>query len=203
MDLQLTTYASCEAQVAALSDDIAYNNHDIDDGLRAGLFAPEDPAEVPLVGPVFAAIEARYPGLERSRLIHEAVRKLISLMVGDLLAETRRRLAEARPQSADDVRRMGRPVVAFSEEMQSHDRALKAFLFKRMYRHYKVNRMTAKAKRVVRELFAQFLQEPDGLPPEWQARTNGPNSARTARVVADYIAGMTDNYALREHGRLF
>lgn len=203
MDLQLTSYASCEAQVAALSDDIAYNNHDIDDGLRAGLFEPEDLAEVPLVGPVFADIKARYPGLERSRLIHEAVRKLISLMVGDLLAETRRRLAEAKPRSADDVRALGRPIVAFSQEMQEHDRALKAFLFKRMYRHYKVNRMTSKAKRVVRDLFALFLQEPDGLPPEWQARTNGPGTPRTARVVADYIAGMTDGYALREHERLF
>ncbi len=203
MDLQLMTYASCEAQVAALSDDIAYNNHDTDDGLRAGLFAPEDLAEVPLVGPVFAEIKARYPGLERSRLIHEAVRKLISLMVGDLLAETRRRLAEAKPNSADEVRALGRPIVAFSQEMQEHDRALKAFLFKRMYRHYKVNRMTSKAKRVVRDLFALFLQEPDGLPPEWQARTNGPGTPRTARVVADYIAGMTDGYALREHERLF
>ncbi|HEU0071993.1 MAG TPA: deoxyguanosinetriphosphate triphosphohydrolase [Alphaproteobacteria bacterium] len=203
MDLQLMTYASCEAQVAALSDDIAYNNHDIDDGLRAGLFAPEDLAEVPLVGPVFADIKARYPGLERTRLIHEAVRKLISLMVGDLLVETCRRLAEAKPGSADAVRALGRPIVAFSQEMQEHDRALKAFLFKRMYRHYKVNRMTSKAKRVVRDLFALFLQEPDGLPPEWQARTNGPGTPRTARVVADYIAGMTDGYALREHERLF
>ncbi|MFN4282757.1 MAG: deoxyguanosinetriphosphate triphosphohydrolase [Alphaproteobacteria bacterium] len=203
VDLHLTSYASCEAQVAALSDDIAYNNHDIDDGLRAGLFAPEDLAEVPLVGPVFAEIKARYPGLERSRLIHEAVRKLISLMVGDLLAETRRRLAEAKPGSADDVRALGRPIVAFSQEMQEHDRALKAFLFKRMYRHYKVNRMTSKAKRVVRDLFALFLQEPDSLPSEWQARTNGPGTPKTARVVADYIAGMTDGYAMRERERLF
>ncbi len=201
-DLELTSYASCEAQVAALSDDIAYNNHDIDDGLRAGLFAPEDLAEVPLVGPVFAEIEAHYPGLDRTRLIHEAVRKLISLMVGDLLAETRKRLVEHRPGSADDVRHLGRPIVAFSQEMQEHDRTLKAFLFKRMYRHYKVTRMTSKAKRVVRDLFAQYFQEPDGLPPEWQARTNGAGTPRTARVVADYIAGMTDGYALREHERL-
>ncbi len=202
-DLQLTTYASTEAQVAALSDDIAYNNHDIDDGLRAGLFDPEDLADVPLVGPVFAEVGQRYPGLERQRLIHESVRRVIDLMVADLLAETRRRLAEANPQSADDIRALSRPVVAFSDAMSANDKALKSFLFKRMYRHYKVNRMTAKAKRVVRDLFAQFFEDPDCLPDEWRERADGAGTPRTARVVADYIAGMTDGYALREHARLF
>jgi dGTPase len=202
-DLQLTTYASAEAQVAALSDDIAYNNHDIDDGLRANLFAPEDLAEVPLVGPVFAEVERRYPGLERQRLIHESVRRLIDLMVADLLSETRRRLTAADPRSTDDIRALGQPVVAFSTGMAENDKALKSFLFKRMYRHYKVNRMTAKAKRVVRDLFAQFFDDPDCLPDEWRQRANGPGTPRTARVAADYIAGMTDGYALREHARLF
>jgi dGTPase len=202
-DLQLTTYASAEAQVAALSDDIAYNNHDIDDGLRAGLFDPENLADVPLVGPVFAEVGRRYPGLERQRLIHESVRRVIDLMVADLLAETRRRLAEASPQSADDIRALERPVVAFSDAMAANDKALKSFLFKRMYRHYKVNRMTAKAKRVVRDLFDQFFEDPDCLPDEWRERADGAGTPRTARVVADYIAGMTDGYALREHARLF
>jgi dGTPase len=202
-DLQLTSYASTEAQVAALSDDIAYNNHDIDDGLRAGLFGPEDLADVPLVGPVFAEVGRRYPGLERQRLIHESIRRLIDIMVADLLTETRRRLSAADPRAADDVRALDHPVVAFSDAMAANDKALKSFLFKRMYRHYKVNRMTAKAKRVVRDLFAQFFEEPDCLPDEWRARADGAGTARTARVVADYIAGMTDGYALREHARLF
>ena len=203
VDLELTSYPSTEAQVAALSDDIAYNNHDIDDGLRAGLFAPEDLADVPLVGPVFAEIGKRHPGLERTRLIHESIRRLIDLMVADLLAETRRRLTAAAPTSADAVRALDHPVVSFSDAMTANDKALKSFLFKRMYRHYKVNRMTAKAKRVVRDLFTQFFDDPDCLPDEWRARADGPGTPRTARVVADYIAGMTDGYALREHARLF
>ena len=202
-DLHLISYASAEAQVAALADDIAYNNHDIDDGLRAGLFAPEDLADVPLVGPVFAEVALRYPGLERQRLIHESVRRLIDLMVADLLSETRRRLAAANPRSADDVRALDHPVAAFSDAMAANDKALKSFLFNRMYRHYKVNRMTAKAKRVVRDLFDQFFEDPDCLPDEWRGRADGAGTPRTARVVADYIAGMTDGYALREHSRLF
>lgn len=202
-DLQLTGYASAEAQVAALSDDIAYNNHDIDDGLRAGLFSPDDLAEVPLVGPVFAEVARRYPGLERQRLIHESVRRVIDLMVADLLSETRLRLAAAAPASVAAIRALDHPVVAFSAAMTANDKALKSFLFNRMYRHYKVNRMTAKAKRVVRDLFSQFFDDPDCLPDEWRDRADGAGTPRTARVVADYIAGMTDGYALREHSRLF
>jgi len=202
-DLELGTYAGPEAQVAALADDIAYNNHDIDDGLRAGLFAIEDLAEVPLVGPVFDEVQRRYPGLEASRVIHEAVRRLIDRMVGDLLAETRRRLDDLDPQSADDVRRAGGPVVAFSDDMRENDRALKAFLFRRMYRHHKVNRMTAKVRRVVREMFEAYLDTPQCLPPEWQARAAGLSARQYARLVADYIAGMTDRYALQEHRKLF
>ncbi|HYB10958.1 MAG TPA: deoxyguanosinetriphosphate triphosphohydrolase [Alphaproteobacteria bacterium] len=202
-DLELETWPSAEAQVAALSDDIAYNNHDIDDGLRAGLFTIEDLRDIPLVGPTFESVEAKYPGLERPRLIHESIRRLIDHMVNDLLAETRKRLVEARPRSADDVRRHGGPVVAFSSEMRQNDRALRTFLFTRMYRHFRVNRMTSKARRVVRELFTLFLAEPECLPTEWfrLARTAG--SDETARVVTDYIAGMTDRYALDEHRRLY
>lgn len=201
-DLWLDGQPGAEAQVAALADDIAYNNHDIDDGLRAGLFTPADLADVPLVGPVFAALDHAHPGIEPSRLIHEAVRRLIHLMVTDLLTETRRRLAEARPDGADAVRRLGYPVVAFSDAMRENDRALKAFLRERMYRHYRVNRMTSKSRRVVRDLHALFVAEPETLPPEWRrAAERGPDS--TPRVVADYIAGMTDRYALDEHRRLF
>lgn len=202
-DLELDTWPSAEAQVAALSDDIAYNNHDVDDGLRAGLFTVEDLLEIPLVGPTFKLVASKYPGLERQRLVHESIRRLIDHMVNDLLAETRQRLAAAKPGSTDDIRRLGRPVVAFSGEMRENDRALRAFLFERMYRHFRVNRMTSKARRVVGELFKLFLVEPQCLPAEWANLTDRPGTARTARVVTDYIAGMTDRFALDEHRRLF
>jgi dGTPase len=202
-DLELATYAGPEAQVAALSDDIAYNNHDIDDGLRAGLFTPADFHDVPLVGPVFQEVARRYPGLEEPRLVHEAIRRIIDLMVSDLIAETTLRLEASGVRSAADVRRLGRPVVAFSDVMARNDRALKNFLFERMYRHYKVNRMTSKARRIVQDLFQLFLAEPQCLPTEWRAGTDEPGSRTTARTVADYIAGMTDRYALDEHARLF
>ena len=202
-DLHLTTFAGGEAQVAAIADDIAYNNHDIDDGLRAGLFTVEDLEEVPLAGPVFREVRNRYPDLERSRLIHEGVRRMINRMVDDLIAETRGRLADAKPQSVEDIRALDAPVVAFSDVMRANDRALKDFLFQRMYRHYKVNRMTTKARRVVHDLFELLLAEPGCLPPEWQRQTDRPGSAVTAVVVADYIAGMTDRFALGEHQRLF
>jgi dGTPase len=202
-DLELGTWPGPEAQVAALSDDIAYNNHDIDDGLRADLFTIDDLYAVPWVGQAFESVAEAYPGLERPRLIHEAIRRLIDSMVADLLAETRRRLAEIKPQSVDDVRLAGRALVAFSDEMAANDRALKEFLYRRMYRHYKVNRMMSKAKRVVDDLFRLFLAEPSLLPPEWARDCDGPGNPRTARRAADYIAGMTDGYALSEHVRLF
>jgi dGTPase len=202
-DLELSTFASAEAQVAAVADDIAYNNHDIDDGLRAGLFSVDDLAGVPLVGPIFADVRAAYPGLDESRLIHEAVRRMIGAMVTDLLEETGRRIAAARPLCADDIRRLDRPVAAFSAAMAANDAALKAFLFKNMYRHYKLNRMTSKARRVVRDLFGLLIAEPECLPTEWRVKAAGPDSEATAQLVADYIAGMTDRYALDEHRRLF
>ncbi len=202
-DLELSTHASAEAQVAAIADDIAYNNHDIDDGLRAGLFSVDDLADVPLVGPIFATVRTAYPGLDESRLIHEAVRRMIGAMVTDLLEETRRRIEASRPKGADDIRRLDRPVAAFSAAMAANDAALKAFLFKNMYRHYKLNRMTSKARRVVRDLFGLLISEPECLPTEWRVKASGPDTEATAQLVADYIAGMTDRYALDEHRRLF
>lgn len=199
----LETFASAEAQVASICDDIAYSNHDIDDGLRAGLFGVEHLDEVPIVGPAFAAVRRRYPGLERARLIHEAVRRMIDAMVTDLLTETRRRLEAAQPASADAIRALPEPVAAFSPEMAAANRALKDFLMERMYRHWRVNRMTSKARRVVRELFDLMHGEPRTLPDEWRAMADGPGTPRTARVVCDYIAGMTDRFALDEHFRLF
>jgi dGTPase len=202
-DLELATWPSAEAQVAALSDDIAYNNHDIDDGLRAGLFAVADLAEVPVVGPICREVAARYPGLEEHRLIHETIRRVIDRMVGDLVGETRRRLAAADAASVAAIRALGAPVVAFSAEMSANDKALKSFLFERMYRHYKVNRMASKARRIVQEIFGLLIAEPDCLPSEWRVLADRPGSTVTARVVADYIAGMTDRFALDEHARLF
>ena len=202
-DLALHSYPGVEAQVAALADDIAYNNHDIDDGLRAGLFAVEDLAEVPLVGPAFAEVMTAYPGIESGRLIHEAIRRVIDAMVNDLLAETRRRLKALAPKVPADLRALDAPVVAFSASMSDNDRALKAFLFERMYRHYRVNRMTAKVRRVVRELFDHYLAEPQCLPEEWRQQAEGTAPPQAARLIADYIAGMTDRFALEEHQKLF
>ena len=200
--LDLHAFPGPEAQVAALSDDIAYNNHDIDDGLRAGLFTIADLAEVPLVGPVFDEVVRRYPGIEEARLIHESIRRLIDRMVRDLVAETRSRLADSGAKSADDVRKLGSAVVDFSAGMRGHDHSLRRFLYQRMYRHYRVNRMSSKARRVVRELFQLLLAEPECLPEEWRSPpTSG--LAGKARIVADYLAGMTDRFALDEHRRLF
>jgi dGTPase len=189
--------------VASLADDIAYNNHDIDDGLRAGLFTIDDLADVPLVGPVFAAVKAELPDIDASLHIHEAVRRLIGLMVSDLIEETERRIALFAPADCNAVRRLGQPLVAFSPAMRQNDKALKAFLFQHMYRHYKVNRMASKARRVVKDLYALLVEEPECLPPEWQACCDGKGNRATARAVADYIAGMTDRNAFDEHRSLF
>jgi dGTPase len=201
--LALDTFPSAEAQVAALSDDIAYNNHDIDDGLRAGLFGVADLADVPLVGPVFHDVASCYPGLEESRMIHESIRRLIDRMVGDLVGETRHRVTESGAASADEVRALKVPVVAFSDDMRRNDRSLKEFLFERMYRHDRVNRMSSNARRVVHDLFQLYLSEPQHLPPEWRGLAAGAEDPHTARVAADYLAGMTDRFALDEHHRLF
>ena len=201
-DLELASYAGPEAQVAALADDIAYNNHDIDDGLRAGLFEVGDLAELPLVGAIFAEVRRSYPNTEEARQINEAVRRLIDHMVNDLVSETRGRLAQAKPRSAEEVRGLGAPVVAFSEEMRKNDRALRDFLFARMYRHDKVNRKTEQVQEVVRALFAHYLADPRALPVDWQAGAGPAGSRQTARVAADYIAGMTDRFALGEHRKL-
>jgi dGTPase len=202
-DLELHTYASAEAQVAALSDDIAYNNHDIDDGLRANLFTLNEVREVPVIGEIVTGVQKRHPGLERGRLINESIRRLITRMVDDVLAETGRRIARHNPRSVDELRALPEPVVAFSAEMIAHDKAIRGFLWEHMYRHYLVNRMISKAKRVVTDLFDLFVSEPQVLPKEWQERCELPRTVETARAVCDFIAGMTDRFALEEHRRLF
>ncbi|MEE9318651.1 MAG: deoxyguanosinetriphosphate triphosphohydrolase [Rhodospirillales bacterium] len=202
-DLELDTHASAEAQVTALADDIAYNNHDIDDGLRAELFTIQDLADVPLVGPIFDSVKKDYPDLVQSRTIHEAVRRLIGAMVEDLLAETRGRIGDAKAAGADDIRRLGRPVAGFSPAMEASEKSVKAFLFENMYRHVRVNRMTSEARQVVRELFEIFKEEPECLPTDWRQKLDNGNGETLARVVADYIAGMTDRFAQDEHQRLY
>ena len=202
--LELHTYAGPEAQVAAIADDIAYNNHDIDDGLRAGLFTVADiRAAVPVVERMFAGVEARHPGLDEDRKIHEAVRDLIGLMVADVLAETRRRLKEAEPRSADDIRALDHPVVAFSEAFRENEAPLRRFLYENMYKHWKVNRMMNQASRVVRDLFELFVDNPSILPTEVGELCGDPHTDDTARAVCDHIAAMTDNAAVSEHRKLF
>jgi len=202
-DLGLLSYASAEAQLASLSDDIAYNNHDIDDGLRSGLFTIGQLTELPFVREAFDAVRAQYGDLEEPRLVHESIRRMIHAMVLDALTETRTRLAAQGVGSVEEVRALSSPVVAFSGGMEITIRSLKSFLMTHMYRHYRVNRMTSKARRVVRDLFAFFMEEPQCLPPEWQKLSGAPGSQQAAETVADFIAGMTDRFAIDEHERVF
>ncbi|HYL32267.1 MAG TPA: deoxyguanosinetriphosphate triphosphohydrolase [Stellaceae bacterium] len=201
-DLELATWPSAEAQVAALSDDIAYDNHDIDDGFRAGLFTLDDLRDVPLIGDALADVRKSNRAIEDSRAIHEAVRRLIDRMVTDVVAETKRRIAQSSIGSADAVRQSRAALVAFSDTMREHEKGLRAFLFERMYRHYRVNRMSSKARRVVADLFRIFNHEPELLPSEWRDEAAKHDAKGRARVIADYIAGMTDRFALDEHRRL-
>ena len=202
-DLEWHTQPGIEAQIASVADDIAYNTHDVDDGLRAGLFSVEDLRDVPLVGPVIAEVTRKYPNLEKGRVIHESTRRMIDRMVSDLLTETRGRLEEFQPESSEAVRKLNEPVVALSRDMMEMNRGLKAFLFERMYRHPRVNRMTNKAGRVVQDLFQLFVSEIGLMPVDWQRKLDKVDDTGRARMVADYIAGMTDRFALEEHRRQF
>jgi dGTPase len=201
--LDLATWPGIEAQLAALSDDIAYVNHDIDDGLRAGLFTIAQLEKAPLAGPHVVKVTARYGALELSRLIGELIRTLMSSLLDDLLVQTRRNLDEAAPASAAALRRAGRPLVAFSPVRLEELKALKGFLFERMYRHPQVLRTRERAAAVITDLYEAFLADPGLLPPDWAGLCGVAGDAATGRVARDYIAGMTDNYALSEYGRVF
>ena len=201
--LDLGTWASAEAQVAALSDDIAYNNHDVDDGLEAGLFHLTELLDVPLIGPVLRSVRRDYPDLDDRLTRLEAVRRLIGVMVGDLMAETTARAAASRVASPADVRDLGHALVAFSGAMTEDLARLRAFLHERMYRHWRVNRTRSPARRLLAEMFDLFLAEPEVLPSEWFDRQRGLDAPARARLVCDYVAGMTDRYAIEEHRRLF
>jgi dGTPase len=202
-DLRLTGWPSAEAQVAALADDVAYNNHDVDDGLSAGIFTLDELAEVALVGPILAGVRADFPMLEPGLVRLETVRRMIGAMIGDIMAETAARAASAMPETADDVRAMSGPLVSFSAGMTEDLARLRAFLHERMYRHWRVNRTRSQARRLLSDMFDLFMVEPDVLPAEWYVRHRNRDEAGGARVVCDYIAGMTDRFAIEEHRRLF
>jgi len=190
--------ATIEAQICNLADEIAYNNHDIDDGLRSGLLSLEQLAEVELFARYLGEVRRLHPALADRRLVHETVRRMINCLVSDLIATSRTAIAAAAPATPEDVRRVG-PLVTFSEAIWTDHHALKHFLRTHLYQHYQVLRMTTKAHRVVSDLFAAFLGDPRLLPPQYQERA----VADKPRAIADYIAGMTDRYAIREHRRLF
>ncbi len=196
-----------EAQLANFADEIAYNNHDVDDGLRAGLVTVDQLLEVPLFAEHHAEVKARHPDLGGRRLVHEIIRRMIGRLVTDLIDASRARLTAAGVRSIDEVRMHAGPLIGFSDPVRELNRQLKNFLREHVYRHYKVRRMTAKARRVVSALFEAFLADPGLMPEEHQATAErlqaAQGTAGRARAVADYIAGMTDRYAIIEHRRLF
>src|SRR5215468_10884391 len=202
-ELDLWGFASAEAQVAALADDIAYNAHDIDDGLRAELFALDDLGEVPLAADLVGEIRRMHPGLDTSRTVHELVRRVITRLIEDVIAETGARLAALTPRSVADVRNAKGPVGAFSAAMAEGDRAIKGFLSPRMYRHPRVMGIMTDAEGVVCDLFDRYAASPKEMPAEWAGRAATSDEAARLRAIADFIAGMTDRYALIEHERLF
>lgn len=202
-DLRLDSFASLEAQAAAIADDIAYNNHDVDDGVQAGLFTLEDLMDVPLIGPVLRGVRTDWPDIDERMVRIEAVRRMIGAMVEDVLAETERRLEADGIRSTEDVRTASRTLVAFSPAMLADLGVLRKFLFERMYRHYRVNRTRSQARRILAEMFQLFMAEPDTMPPEWSKPASEGDETKRARVVCDYIAGMTDRYAIEEHKKLF
>jgi dGTPase len=202
-DLWLDSHASAEAQVAALADDIAYNAHDIDDGLRAGLFDLPELRAVPFLSGLLDEIDALHPGLERSRATNELVRRVITRFVEDVIAESEARIAALAPPDADAIRRAGGPVVAFSPAIVAADKAIKGFLYPNMYRHPRIGVIRKEAADIVRDLFVRFKAQPQAMSSEWAAGCEELDEARLSRRTADYIAGMTDSYALDEHRRLF
>ena len=202
-DLALHTHASAEAQVAAIADDVAYSHHDLHDGLRSGLFDEADLMELPVTGPAFAEVDALYPDLDPMRRRHEALRRVFGRMVEDVIAVAQGRLEAAQPQSVDDIRMMGITIIRFSKPLYQELKAIRSFLFHRMYRAPSVMEVRAKVTQVVQDLFSAFMADPGLLPDEWEhAVQSCSDQTELARTVADYVAGMTDRFAIQEHARL-
>ncbi len=202
-DLELASWPSAEAQVAAIADDIAYNNHDLDDGFRAGSYPLEDLAEVPVAGGIINEVQALHPQLEASRVIYEINRRLITRMIEDVVHEATSRLEALAPASVDEIRSAGSSVVTFSQQMTDACNELRDFLFARVYRESRVLRIMEGAGLIVRELFTHYMSHPDAMPENWQKGAEGLETSERAAQVCDFIAGMTDRYAVREHDRLF
>lgn len=202
-DLELQTYASGEAQAAAVADDIAYNHHDLQDGLRAGLFNEDDLMDLPIVGPAFAVVDGLYPGLDRTRRQYEALRRVFGAMVEDVIALSQSRLNAAAPKSAQDVRDLDHPVIQFSQPFFQDLKAVRKFLFTQMYRAPSVMEERERVTEVIKHLFPLFMEQPELLPTDWRGKAaiQGDKTA-LARDVLDYVAGMTDRFALQEHERL-
>lgn len=202
-DLELSSNASAEAQVAAVADDVAYNHHDLHDGLRAELFTEEELAELPVIGPAFAEVDRLYPGLDRMRRRHEALRRVFGVMVEDVIAVAENRLAGLQPQSAQEIRDMDGPIIRFSKPLYQNIKAIKSFLFTRMYRAPSVVDERVRVTAILNELFPLFLSDPAQMPPQWHSAAEAaPDETRRARIVLDYVSGMTDRYAISEAQRL-
>jgi dGTPase len=202
-DLELHTHASAEAQVAAIADDVAYNHHDLHDGLRSGLFSEADLMELPITGPAFEAVDALYPGLDPMRRRHEALRRVFGVMVEDVLLVAGTRLGTSAPQSAEEVRHLGVSIIRFSDRLFRELKVIRHFLFTRMYRAPSVLEMRVQVTDIINTLFPLFMAHPEMLPSEWQVDIDAATSdTDLARVVADYVAGMTDRFAIQEHNRL-
>jgi len=202
-DLELDTYASAEAQVAAISDDVAYNHHDLHDGLRAELFSTDELAELPILDGCFAEVDQKYPGLNYYRRRHEALRRFFGVLVEDVIIVARQNLADLDPQTAQDIRLAGRQMVLFSDQIFNDLKVIRAFLFERMYRAPSVVKMRAQVTQVVEDLFPYFMAHTDQLPKQWRKDVEAAQGETAlARIVSDYIAGMTDRFALQEHARL-
>ncbi|MEM6812063.1 MAG: deoxyguanosinetriphosphate triphosphohydrolase [Pseudomonadota bacterium] len=207
IDLEIDTFASLEAQIAAISDDVAYNNHDVEDGLRARMFDLDDLSELALMGPIIKKVREEWPDVSTHYIVQETVREMIGAMVTDVLAETKTRLEDLKPKSPRDVREASQKTVAFSSSMYTQVEELRAFLLKRMYRHYSVNRIWNKVEKIIPDLFHTYMTHYNMLPDDWQIRVEKAggliDNVAQARIVCDYIAGMTDRYAIREHEKLF